>query len=126
MPDCIDLRERFGDKYFINWDECHVPGGKSDPWLLQVRCKFGHILPSGGDELAVSVDGHTGIAARIRRLKCCRVYQDGDFGELTAIFHVDDFGKVAAVIRPRRRPQLSEEERAARSARAKALQPSRR
>ncbi len=124
MPDCIDLRERFGDEYFINWDECRIKGGRPAPWLMQIRCKYGHIFPHGGDELAVSVDGHPSIAGRIRRLKCCRVHQGGSDG-VTAIFHMHDFAQVAVVIRPRRRPRLTDEQRAARAARMKDLQQSR-
>jgi hypothetical protein len=52
------------------------------------------------------------VAARLRKLDCCRVHQDGDRGELTAVFHVDDLARVARIIRPRRRPRLSPERRA--------------
>ena len=38
--------------------------------------------------------------------------QDGDFGELTATFDVEDFDKVARVMRPRRRRTLTAEQRA--------------
>ncbi len=48
----------------------------------------------------------------LRKLKCAQVSQDGDHGELTAIFDVDDLPKVAKIIRPRGRRQLSARQRA--------------
>ena len=97
MHDCINLKEQFGRKYRIGWDECRQ-GLERDPWLMQIPCKYGHIFPHGDNELAASIDGHTKIANRLRKLSCCRIHQDGDFGELTVIFDVNDFEKVAKVI----------------------------
>lgn len=42
---------------------------------------------------------------------CCRVHQDGDFGEMTALFDVADFEQIARIKHPRRRRQVSEAER---------------
>jgi hypothetical protein len=39
------------------------------------------------------------------------VRQQGDFGELTASFHIDDFDQLAKIMVPRRRRQVSEAER---------------
>ena len=64
---------------------------------------------AGGDLLAGSVDGHPKMAKRLRRLTCCRVHQDADDG-LTVLFHVDDFDRVARIMRPRLRRQPSEAE----------------
>jgi hypothetical protein len=44
-------------------------------------------------------------------LRCCRVHQDGDFGELTVVFNVADLPKLARIMRPRRRRQISEAEK---------------
>ena len=52
------------------------------------------------------------MASRLRRLKCCRVHQDGDHGELTVILDAVDLPAVAKIIRPRRRRQLSARQRA--------------
>jgi Fe2+ transport system protein FeoA len=73
--------------------------------------RYGHIFPHGGSLLAASVDGHPNVAGVLRRLPCCRIHQDGDFGELTVVFDVADFAKVARIIRPRRRRQVSPEQR---------------
>ena len=51
-----------------------------DPWLMIVPCRYGHVFPHGGNLLAASVDGHPNVAGVLRRLPCCRVHQDGDFG----------------------------------------------
>ena len=53
-------------------------------------------------------------ATRVRRMDCCRVVQDGDFGELTVAFDVEHFDRVAKVMRARRRPRrtLTPEQRA--------------
>ena len=47
-------------------------------------------------------------------MKCCRVHQDGDFGELTVLFDAGDFDQVAEVMQPRRRRvvKLTAEQRA--------------
>ena len=115
-PACIDLRGRFGRRYRVGYDESYAAerGANArihDPWLMIIPCRFGHILPHGGSTLAVSVDGFPKIAGRLKRLGCCRVHQDGDFGELTVLFDVADFAKVARIMRPRRRRQVSPQER---------------
>lgn len=111
--ECVNLRERFGEQYHVRYEESYSIGGavRCDPWLQIIPCKYGHIFPHGGETLAVSVDGHPNIARKIAALCCCKVHQDGDFGELTALFDVSAFGLVAGIIRPRRRIQLSDEER---------------
>jgi hypothetical protein len=47
-------------------------------------------------------------------MDCCRVVQDGDFGELTATFDVADFDRVVQDMQPRKRPRrnLTSEQRA--------------
>ena len=63
-------------------------------------------MPHGGETVAVEIDRHPIIAGQLRRLPCCRVHQDGD-GETTLLFHVGDFDKVAALVLPHRKPQLT-------------------
>ena len=41
----------------------------------------------------------------------CRIHQDGDDGELTVLFDVADFNKIAKVMRPHRKRQWSEEQK---------------
>jgi hypothetical protein len=105
MPTCINLKERFGRRFKVVYEEsyCADRGNVAraeDPWLMIVPGRYGHIFPHGGSLLAASVDGYRKVAGKLRRLPCCRVHQDGDDGELTVVFDVDDFGKVARIIRP--------------------------
>ena len=119
-PGCVDLQEHFGRRYRIGHDECHQPR-RPDPWLLTIECRYGHVYPFGGNLLAASIDGFPKVASRLRELKGAKVHQDGDDGELTAIFDVADLSKVAKIIRPRSRRQLSERQRAALSDRLRAF-----
>ena len=117
MAVCVNLRDRFGDMYKVAYEEAyHAQYGanahREDPWLQVIPCKYGHFYPFGGRRLAVSVDGHPGIAKRILGLACCDVLHDGDFGECTATFDVDAFADVAAVMRPRKRRRLSDAHKA--------------
>jgi hypothetical protein len=111
---CVNLRERFGKRYRVRHEESwHAEGRRvACPELMILLCKYGHVYPWGGRMLAASVDGYPKIAGRLRRLGCVEVAQDGDFGELTVIFDVADFVKVAKVMRPRRRRQMTPEQRA--------------
>ena len=116
MSTVIDLRERFGRRYRVGYEPSyraeHGPNARiHDSWLMIIPCRFGHVFPHGGSTLAASVDGFPKIAGRLKRLTCCRVHQDGDFGELTVLFDVADFAKVARIMRPRRRRQVSPRER---------------
>ena len=71
----------------------------------------GRGYPAGPETLAASVGGYPKIAGRLRRLKCCRVHQDGDDGELTVLFDLADFDKVAEIMRPHRKRQWTEEQK---------------
>ena len=110
---CINLKNKFGKLYRVKYEESyraeHKYGG--DPWLMIILCKYGHIFPWGGKQLAASVDGHSRIANNIKRLKCCTVVQEGDFGELTATFHIDDMKYVKKIMHPIRKKVITEEQR---------------
>jgi hypothetical protein len=109
---CINLRQEFGRQYRIQYEEGYYaeygPNARvEDPVYMTIPCQYGHIYPAGPQELAASVDGFRKVAGRLKRLKCCRVHQDGDFGELTVLFDVADLPKVAKIMRPRRRRQVT-------------------
>ncbi len=113
---CVNLKKQFGRRYKVVYEESYfAEHGQNarveDSVYMLIPCRFGHLFPHGGDVLAGSVDGHPKVANRMRRLKCCRVHQDGDDGELTVLFDVADFDRVAKIMRPRRRKQISEAER---------------
>lgn len=115
--DCVNLRKTYGRRFKVAYEETYYAeygrGARiEDAWYMVMMCRYGHVFPHGGTTLAASVDGHPKVAGRLKKLSCCRVQQDGDFGELTAVFDVADFERVAQVMRPRRRRRVSEKERA--------------
>ena len=126
--DCVNLLERFGAKYRISFDEAYSAKGKHrdnlDLWYLELPGRFGTIYPQGGTTLAVMVDRHPQAARQLAALPSCRLYNDGEH-EKVFLFDVEDFAKVAAIVRPRRRPRLTEEQRLAAAERLKghAFQP---
>lgn len=101
---CIDLRDRFGAKYKIDRDPAYqAQYGRRvvDPWYDLIVCRHGVIFPQGGQLLAASTTKNGPIANQLRSADFCRVVQDGDDG-VTVVFDVEQFSKVAAVMRPRR------------------------
>ena len=113
-PTCINLAERFGDRYRISFDPAydpkHRPREKLDPWYMVIPCERGEIYPQGGDVLVVEVEGRPRTRQRLASLDCTTVHQDGD--DFAAFrFHVDDFDAIAEIMRPRKRRRLSEEQR---------------
>lgn len=112
---CIDLKERYGDKYRIGYDPAYFAehgdrGRTHDPWLLTIPCRSGHIFPHGGEMLAASVDGHPNIAFALRKLGL-KVHQAGTDGQ-TLLFHVVQFKAVAKIMRPHRKRQWTDAQRA--------------
>ena len=58
---CINLKERFGDRYKVEHEESyHADRGENarteDPWLQVLLCQHGHIYPHGRDVLAASTN----------------------------------------------------------------------
>ncbi len=103
-PRCIDLKAEFGDRFRIQYEETLPAGFVRDPWYAQIKCRC------GGDELGAAVDsGRVQAAGTIRRLGCVRVTQNGDGGEVNAVFHRKDLDQVLAVMHPYRRKRVSEE-----------------
>ena len=112
--ECINLQERFGKRYRITFDPAynpkHVPRDKLDPWTMQGPCERGVVYPHGGDVLVAEVEGRRVTANRLRQLDCTTTYQEGD-SFLAVTFHAADFDEVAAIVKPRRRRQVSDAER---------------
>lgn len=111
---CINLWRQFG-KYRITFDPAydprHVPRDKLDPWYMQIPGRRGCIVPWDGTTLAVEVDGRPVTARRLAESGVCNLLRDGDDGQ-TFLFDLADFAVVAAIIRPKRRRRLSQEQRA--------------
>jgi hypothetical protein len=71
--------------------------------------------------LAAATNTRGPIARRLAALPCIRAVQDGDDG-INLVFHVSDFAKVAAILKPRRKRQLTPEQKADRVARLRKYQ----
>lgn len=117
MPTCLNLRETYGDKYRVAYEESyyaeHGSGSRADdPWLQIIPCQHGHIGPFCTNRLFASTDRRGPTARALRALDCCEVWMDGDDG-LSVMFAPADFKRVAAVMKPKRKRQLSPERRAA-------------
>ncbi len=113
--ECINLKDLFGDRYKVTFEESHAAehgsdGWTPDPWLMVIRCRRGEICPWGGDMLAACTNSRQ-MANKIAGLPFAEMLQDGDDGGNVG-FPVDHFEAVAKIMRPHRRPQLSPERRA--------------
>jgi hypothetical protein len=111
---CPNLCELYGDVYRITHDA--AAESRIDPWGMVIISRLGEIYPFGGDLLAVDIDRHPAVARKVAAVPGVRVHQDGGLvGEMTYVFHMDQFAAVAAIMKPKRlrgRRQLLPEERA--------------
>ncbi|MGA2069170.1 MAG: hypothetical protein ABSG86_29730 [Thermoguttaceae bacterium] len=115
--DCVNLRERFGRQYRIEYEESYYAergaGARADdPWLQIIPCRAGHIYPWGTSTLAASTNSRGSTARKLAALDFTTVHQDGSDG-MTILFPVEKFPKVAALMHPWRRRQMTEEQRQA-------------
>jgi hypothetical protein len=114
MFECVNLIDRFGDKYKIGWDSCYNPKGrpkeKLAPWYMTVPCERGTIYPHGDLKLGVMVDYRPITANLLAESGVCELYQDCD-REKTFLFDVADFDTVAEIVKPRRKRRLTPEQR---------------
>ena len=115
-PECVNLKDRFGDRFKVDYEESYFAErtirSVVDPWLMIVLCANGEIGPYGGEHLLACTRSRGPVAKALKALDCIEVTQDGDDG-INAKFHVDDFDRVAEIMRPRRRRRLTEEQKAA-------------
>jgi len=120
--ECVNLREEFGDRYRLFFDASvpvSGPGrdtGRRDPWMMCLRTgsrngRFVELYPGGGGRLRVDVDYRGPTVSRLLAIEGVELVQDGD-REKTLEFDVGLFGDVDAVLKFRRKRQLSDEERA--------------
>jgi hypothetical protein len=100
MSTPIDLQAEFGHRWQIGLDEA-AAGRWKDPWYYQVLCRYGEIVPWGGDLLGASTHHGGSIAKRLLKLPGVDAIHDGDDGA-TAVFHRRDLRAVAALLKPRR------------------------
>lgn len=105
----INLRQRFGNRYRIEYDEAHI-SRKDDPWLQIIPCLRGHIYPHSSELLGVATNSRGSTANAIARLSGVTVLQEGDDG-LNAGFPIELFPKIAKLVKPRRKRQLTADQR---------------
>jgi len=114
MPDCINLKEMFGEQFKVEYEESYYAERSretvEDPWLMVLLCENGHICPWGGSNLAACTNGSGSVAKRLKALPFTTVAQDGADGA-NVVFDVAHFDRVAEIMKPRRRRRLSPEAR---------------
>jgi hypothetical protein len=82
-----------------------------DPWLLVIPCQFGHIYPHSATHLGFASNGCGQVAKTVAALPGATITQDGSDG-MNITFPVELFDQVAALVKPRRKRQLTPEQRA--------------
>lgn len=109
MP-LINLKSQYGDRYRVVDDGTDDRDRAERVWCMEIRGKYGAIYPHGADgTLAVRVESAR-VARRFTSL-ALKVAQRGD-DEVVFVFTADLIDKVGALIRARRRRQVSPERRA--------------
>jgi hypothetical protein len=113
-PMCVNLLEQYGDEFQVGFDPAYsaagVPRSKLDCRYMRLECEKGIIFVHNDTRLTAEVEGRQVTRTRLRNLDCVTIVQDGD-AFLAVTFDVGDFGSVAAVMRPRRKRQVSAEQR---------------
>ena len=111
---CINLQQQFGTRYRVTFDAAyspkHVPRNKLDPCMMLIPCQRGIIYSHGGDLLTVEVEGRRVTANRLRQLDCTTTCQEGA-SVLAVTVQAADVAEVAAIVKPKRRRQVSDAER---------------
>ena len=112
--ECVDLRQRFGKKHRVRFEESHegTTGKGADPWTMEMPCqgKGVTIYPFGGKMLAVEINNRPILAKRVAALPDVTCRQDGQH-EKTFLFHVDQFDQVSELVRPRKRRSMTPEQK---------------
>ena len=115
MTTCINLQQQFGDRFRVTYEESYYAerGDRAraeEPWLMIIPCKHGEIYPFGDDDLVASTKIAGGIARVLKSLTFTTVHQDGTDG-VDVRFPVGRFDEIAAIMKPKRRRQVSDAER---------------
>ena len=116
IPQCIDLAERFGRRYRVEFEESYSAQYGSharvdDRWLKIIRCRAGHICPWGTSTLAAVTNKAGPIARKLAALPGAKLWQDGSDGA-TVLFDLAQFPQVAKLMHPCQRRAGSKKLRA--------------
>lgn len=109
----IDLKQLAGRKYKIRLDESYEADQGGKEWYYQIECRKGHVYVHGKNLLGAYVKGGK-MVSKVRAIPGTKIHQNGD-GEATFVFPPELLDQVADVIQARRRPRLTDEQRAAKS-----------
>lgn len=109
----IDLKQLADRKYKIRLDESYEADQGGKEWYYQIPCKHGHIFVQGKSELGVFTN-KPNINKFLKEISGLRKLQIGD-KEFSYGFPPELMDQVAEVMRARRRPRLSDEQRQAMS-----------
>jgi len=126
--ECINLRERFGDRYKVIFEESYYAErpefrAAEAPWLMIIPCEHGHFFPWDLEHLAFASDKNGSVANKLRKLDFATTHQDGDEG-VNIFFPAERFEDVARIVKPRpKRPPMSEERRRQCAERLRKYQP---
>ena len=106
----------FGEHYRVIYEESYYAqyGERArvvDPWLMIIPCQYGHLYPHGDDMLGFATDKKGPLAKRLSRLDFVTTHQDGDDG-VNVVLPAERFEEVARIVKPKRRRQLSEAQKA--------------
>ena len=112
----INLKEQYGDRYRIDFDEAALCEGenKKDPWYFKILCKYGDIYPVSDRLLGFHCNGEK-IRGRLHKEHPeIEIHNWSDDGEAIFIFKPELFHIVAEFAKPKLKPgrrQLSKNER---------------
>jgi len=110
-----DLREFFGERARVRWEEPATPRS-TDLQYQTVLCRYGHIYQYGDGCLGFATDRRRRIAAQVAALPGAWMEQDGDDGQ-NVVFPeglAHEVGEMVGVRLKRRVPQHVRDASAAR------------
>lgn len=126
MPKPYPLRSVFGKRYFVQAEPSADIVGQSEEdreWLWIIPGKYGHVYIFGTDKLGAYIKRSPGsiYGQRLLDVLSAEPHQMGD-DEFSVTFDPVDLDAVAEILRLRKRPRLSPEELARRTARIMEIQ----
>jgi len=108
----IDLKTLANGRFRLAFDEAALiePSGKKDPWYQVIPSRYGHIYPYSDTLLAIHSKG-SGIRRKLQAIEGLAAHNWSDDGEAIFLFAPGLFNRVAEIAKPRRKRQLSDDQR---------------